>query len=347
MQIQPMVCKVLLKHAPKCGPEGLPMSTLQATLELVDVSSTKIALLRRMELLLASALPRKVLVIINGKGGVGKSSVAAAKACAFAAIGRRVLLIELDEQGNNCEDLGITATEMNDLGAAQVDAILHGMPLTPTGEARPNLFVIPGGELLEQIVEELYVQKRLAGYYSDPEDQNAWMGMYAAAIDAIRDYYDIIILDVAPGSEVLQMQALVAGDNVVIPSKSDTSSRKGLRLVAKRFARALALNPTLRLLGVVLFATNSSATKVQENIRDSLEKDLQGAAPVFKQSIRHVESAAVACRTQGRVPMEGHLLTDIDQSLRKSVAALASDYQALSMEVLQRWATVNSEVNGE
>ncbi|GAB4590202.1 hypothetical protein Ntsu_80340 [Nocardia sp. IFM 10818] len=193
----------------------------------------------------------------------------------------------------------MTGGPLDDNGKSQASAVLDGTPLVPTGEARPNLFVVPGGTELEAVVEELYVQKRYASYQEDESAQTAWMGMYAAAIDAVRDDYDVIILDVAPGSDVLQLQALVAGDMVVIPSKSDPSSRKGLRVVARRFAKALALNPGLRLLGVVLFATNTSATKVLKNIKANLESDLNGAAPVFKQSIRHVEAAAVACRTRG------------------------------------------------
>ncbi|WP_433717254.1 ParA family protein (plasmid) [Nocardia sp. CA-084685] len=329
------------------------MSYIQATFSLVDLSAVKAAFRSRIKAILENTLARKVIVLINGKGGVGKSSVAVALAFALSAIGYRVLLIEMDEQGNNCEDLGITGTSLDDKGEAQANAILDGTPLLPTGEARPNLFVVPGGDVLESIVEELYVQRRYASYQGSDnddetdvtEDQVAWMSMYAAAIDAVRDDYDAIILDVAPGSEVLQLQALVAGDMVVIPSKSDPSSRKGLRLVANRFGRARNINAALRLLGVVLFATNTSATKVHERIRETLEADLRGAAPVFNQSIRHVEAAAVACRVQGKLPQEMKELTDVDPSVRKSVASLAGDYQSLGMEILQAWTALNNEVD--
>ncbi|MFF3606896.1 ParA family protein [Streptomyces sp. NPDC002463] len=114
------------------------------------------------------------------------------------------------------------------------------------------------------------------------DDQAAWTAMYAAVIDAVADDYDVIILDVAPGCEPLQFQVLVAGHRVLIPTKSDLSSRKGLRTVARRFAHAVALNPVLRLLGVIIFATNSSATWVQEDIKSQLSADLRGAAPVLE-----------------------------------------------------------------
>lgn len=311
-------------------------------LDLVDLEHVKAALHRRLALQEDGALERKVMVVVNGKGGVGKSSLAAAIAAALAKVGKQVLLIELDEQGNNGEDLGFTGTPLADDGEAQAAAILDGKPLTPTGQARPNLHVVPGGPGLEDVVEELYCQRRRAAAAQTADDQYAWTGMYAAAIDQVRDAYDVIILDVAPGSEPLQLAALTAGDMVLIPSKSDPSSRKGLRTVARRFAQARRINPWLRLLGVVLFATNTSATKVQANIRALLEEDLRGNAPVFEQSIRHVESAAVACRTAGKVPQEMRT-TKLEPGVAKSVKALAGDYQSLAIEVMQAIVALDSE----
>lgn len=325
------------------------MSLLTIPLSLVDLSEVKAALQHRLTRIDEGLMDRKVIAVVNGKGGVGKSSLSSALAVAWAKMGLSVLLIEMDEQGNNGEDLGTTNTPLNDRGQAQAAAILEGKPLTPTGQARPNLHVIPGGDALEEVVEELYCQRRLAKRAADPADQTAWMGMYAAAIDKIRDDYDAIILDIAPGSDVLQLAALTAADNVLIPSKSDPSSRKGLRTVARRFAVAIEGNPMLRLLGVVLFATNSSATKVQKNIKDSLESDLRGAAPVFEQNIRHVEAAAVEARLRGKVPQELRAAQELPSSLRKSMKDLAGDYQSIAIEIMQAMAELRQrdEEQGE
>ncbi|MGW1552654.1 ParA family protein [Streptomyces sp. NPDC002346] len=311
------------------------MPTDVVSLQAIGLTEVKRALRRRLQLVAEGVHQTKVFVVVNGKGGVGKSSLSAALAAAWAAIGLRVLLIEMDEQGNNGEDLGTTGTVLADDGEAQAAAILDGKPLTPTGEARPGLFVVPGGAVLEDVIEELYCQRRLASRCESLEDQSAWMGMYAAAIDAVRDLYDVIVLDVAPGSEPLQLQALAAGDFVLVPSKSDPSSRKGLRTVARRFGQARALNPMLRLLGVVIFGTNASATNIQTKIKEQLEEDLNGAAPVFDQTIRHVEAAAVACRLAGRVAHEMRSSTAIEPSVRRSMKALAGDYQSLAIEIMQ------------
>jgi hypothetical protein len=107
--------------------------------------------------------------------------------------------------------------------------------------------------------------------------------------------------------------------------------------------RAREHNPSIAFLGVVLFGINSSATKVLGNIREYFEGDLKGVAEVFATAIRHVEAAAVACRTNGLVPQELAERTDRDVAppVMTSVVNLAKDYRSLTIEVLTRISTVN------
>jgi chromosome partitioning protein len=282
---------------------------------------------------------RKVLVIANGKGGVGKSSLAAALAVVLTLVGKRVLLIEMDPQGNNAEDLGFNGTALYDSGATQARAILDGTGLKPTGEARPGLWVVPGGEALEEIIEELYCQRRVSRQSGD----DSWLYMYADAVSQVADDYDVIILDVAPGSLVLQLQAMVAGDMVMVPCRSDASSRKGLRTVARRFRDASPCNPSLRLIGIVLFGVGSQAGRVKAEMRQLLEEDVHGAATVFQTSIRYVERAAVECRKAGRVPDELAREDKIDASLARSLKGLAQDYRSLGLELLTEIAQLNKK----
>ncbi|MEU8310161.1 ParA family protein [Actinomadura sp. NPDC048955] len=321
--------------------------TMEAQLQIVSLDRIRAVLAareeRRSREAAEGAARVKVIALANGKGGVGKSSTAAAFAAAAAAQNVRVCLMELDPQGNNAEDLGFNGTAIADDGRGQATAVLSGTGLQPSGEPRRNLHVVPGGEALEEVTEELYCQRRLAAATGDP----AWLGMYAAAIEQVYDDYDLIILDVAPGSLVLQLQALIAADAVIVPSKSDPSSRKGLKVIARRFMDARPFNEGLTLLGVVLFATGSSATRVKSVIRAHLEKDLDGAAPVFDTDIRHVEAVAVQARLRGLVPQELAKEKELDSGLRKSAVDLAKDYQALTTEILQRIASLVNELNGE
>jgi cellulose biosynthesis protein BcsQ len=254
-------------------------------------------------------------------------------------VGQRVLLIEMDPQGNNAEDLGFIGTDLYDKGEGQARAITEGTGLKPTGEARPGLWVVPGGEALEEIIEELYCQRRA----SRADGDITWLYMYAAAIAQVADDYDVIILDVAPGSLVLQLQAMIAGDMVMVPCRSDASSRKGLRTVARRFRDAAEHNPQLRLIGIVLFGVGSRAHIVKDEMRELLMADVKGTAPVFQATIRYVEKAAVECRKAGVVPHELARQDNIDRSLASSVKGLASDYWALAMELMIEIARLNHQ----
>jgi chromosome partitioning protein len=307
--------------------------------------------------------PGNVIVVSNGKGGVGKSSLSANVAESLAFQGQSVLLIEMDPQANTAEDLGFTAnTSFNDHGKRQADAVLHSQPLEPSGQARPNLYVSPGGWYLEQDVqEELYCQRRLARESGD----TTWTFMYAASIKAIAGRYNWLILDVAPGSAVLQAQAMVAADFVVVPTRSDSSSRKGLVTVAERIGEARPLNPDLRFLGVALFGTGTGSTtaapdvrrrrRIQDRIREDLERDLSGAAPIFDASIRHLEAAAQACRKFGLTARElamsdsapglgRHGRPTPDPAVIKSATGLATDYRELALEILTRIADIKRKV---
>lgn len=310
------------------------MPTVQASLPVTRIDGLKYLIPE-----LVGRMRHKVLVISNGKGGVGKSSLAAALAVLLTLVGKRVLLVEMDPQGNNAEDLGFIGTPLYDGGRAQVDALLEGTALTPTGEARPGLWVLPGGQRLEGLIEELYIQQRKGQLADDP----TWLYMYAAAIAQVAPQFDEIILDVAPGCMPLQLQAMVAGDMVLVPSRSDESSRKGLRTVARRIVEAQPYNPSLRLLGIVLFGVTAGSTRtgISAGIRRLLQQDVEGVAPVLDSVIRYSERSAVECRRAGKIPHELAVSDDIDPALKKALSALAKDYRALLREYMTRAADLH------
>lgn len=329
-----------------------------AELEVEDLSKLRD---RNVLAHVQASRPANIIIVVNGKGGVGKSSLSANTAEALAFKGQKVLLVEMDPQANTAEDLGFTPdTSLNDQGKRQAEAVLHCQPLEPSGEVRPNLYVCPGGRYLEQHVqEELYCQRRLARMTGD----STWNFMYAASLKAVAREYNWLILDVAPGSSVLQAQAMVAADYVVVPTRSDTSSRKGLITVAARIAESRPYNPDLRFLGVALFATGTgSATvtsdtrrrrRIQDRIREDLDRDLAGAAPIFNASIRHHEAAAQACRKFGVTARElaafdpepgvgRHGRPTPDPAVIKAAAGLATDYRDLATEILVRIAEIKN-----
>src|ERR1700712_5236535 len=81
----------------------------------------------------------RTIAVINGKGGVQKTTVAANVGGLLAASGYRVLLVDMDPQGNLAEDLGYTGGEIDDAGQALAASLTFGGPLVPATEVRQNL----------------------------------------------------------------------------------------------------------------------------------------------------------------------------------------------------------------
>src|SRR5690349_22406800 len=87
----------------------------------------------------------RVIAIVNDKGGVGKTSIAANLAGQFAAAGYRCLLIDLNRQANLADDLGYRGSEFDDEGAGLLGSIIARTPLRPVQDVRPQLDAVCGG----------------------------------------------------------------------------------------------------------------------------------------------------------------------------------------------------------
>lgn len=235
----------------------------------------------------------RVVAVINGKGGVFKSSIVASVGGLLAEAGWRVLLVDFDIQGNLAEELGLA--DVTDEGRHQVDVVPDGLPLRPLETGRARLHVVCGGERIEDLDSIMNGRQR-----GGPQ----WVYALASSIGAIADDYDLILIDCPPGFPTLQTMALVAARYALIPTRSDSSSRKGMRAVARRFDAARAYNPDLELIGVVRTGITVSAKRIRDKARREITEDLGGAAPVFETCIRYAENAAVNVRDRGRLPHE-------------------------------------------
>ena len=292
---------------------------------------------------------RRTIAVINGKGGVGKTSITANLAGLFAEAEYRVLAIDLDPQGNLGNDLGYLGAGLSDDGASLQAAATTGVAPTPITDVRARLDVVAGGEHLHDLAAVLQA-RRLGG--------RGGVESLTASIAALAGSYDITIIDCPPGSDVLQAGALEAAHWVLVPTKTDDASRAGLREVARRFTSARVANPDLTLLGVVLFGVTTAARRVLRQAREALADDLGAGSGVLSATIRHVEAAAVDARGRGQLVHE--LERDVlagpswwerrrdpsigSEPLAGSAGSLAADYERLAAEILNRLAESESPV---
>lgn len=307
---------------------------------------------------LASVVPSpySVLAFANGKGGVGKTSVTANLAGLFGLAGYRVLVVELDPQGNCARDYGLPVDEYESLkdvidanGEQHAAALLLKSASAPPPlytEVRPNVDLIAGGGGLERIYK----------YYA-ANSKDSLADAIRWEIMSLGRPYDLILID-APPIDITALEAVlrVAGI-VIIPVKADDASIDGLPTIADSFGPAKLENPWLALGGVVRFGIGSSATRVAARASETVEQILGSTAPVFESIIRHSDSAMQDSRRHGLLAHELESAST-DAKARKLAAlrsggvvatgagtskGLAEDYENLAAEVLARMNELISE----
>lgn len=238
----------------------------------------------------------RVCALVNGKGGVLKTTLTANLGGLLAVSGWHVLLVDFDPQGNLGLDLGYRHQSDDDDGLSMAQSLMFGAPLKPLKNVRPNLDVVPGGSHLDQAAAGLV---SLAG----KDGQKAKLAL-AAALSPIAGEYDIIFIDCPPGNEPLQLAALGAAAQIIVPTKTDRGGREGLLQVAKRLESVVDVNPGIDLLGVVIAATSSSARAVQRTVREAIVEAFGTEEVLFENMVRHAEAPAQAVRERGMLVHE-------------------------------------------
>ena len=284
------------------------------------------------------------LLVMNGKGGVGKTSVVANVGGLAAANGWRVLVVDTDPQGNLARDLGVI--DASDDGANLRDAVLGRAALAPTRGVRPGLDLAAGGMHLESLPGEVQALMARGQYLSA-------LGMMESALRPCSHRYDLILIDSPPGERAIQMIAARAAHHLVIPTAPDDCSIDGLASVWERVGhlRTEGGNPDLNVLGVVVTLALAGAAAVRRDVRASLRELLGEDVPVLDTMIRFAQTAALDCRRMGRLAHE-YESAAVEASpwwqqrrtgtrgVRYSTAAsgLAGDYQQLTDELLGAYA---------
>lgn len=294
------------------------------------------------------SIPRTVTVA-QGKGGVGKTSLTSNVAGLAAAAGHRVLLLDLDQQGNVARDLGYEPDTGDDL----LTALISKAPLPVVKGVRDNLDVVPGGPAVGDVAAIFASRAGRGG-----DDLGA---VLLAKLAPVAGDYDLILMDTPPGDRIIVDAALTVSRSVVIPTRTDEASIDGVQRIAERFIAVRERNPELRLAGVALFAISSRTTRLERDVRGILDELLEGVAPVFSTRVRHLDSAAADARRRGLLVHELEAAGVADRSARLSAlksgerpaeglysrdaGGLAGDYQALAVELLSRVAEIEQEVS--
>lgn len=205
----------------------------------------------------------KIIAIANQKGGVGKTTTAINLGAALSDLGRRVLLIDLDPQGNASTGLGIEADERD---FTTYDLLLEEVALRRVirQTTHDRLFIVPATVDLSSADMELVSNEKRSFLLFDALRQ--------PAMDAFG--FDFILIDCPPSLNLLTVNAMVAAHSVLVPLQSEFFALEGLSqlMLTLREVRETA-NPDLRIEGVVLTmfdGRNNLSSQVEDDARENL-----------------------------------------------------------------------------
>jgi chromosome partitioning protein len=250
----------------------------------------------------------RVIAIANQKGGVGKTTTAINLSACLAEAGKRVLVIDIDPQGNTTSGLGVMK---DDIEKTVYEVMLQeiGLPDAVIKNIFDNLDIVPSNV-------------NLAGAEIDLIDFENREYILKNEINKVKEQYDFIILDCPPSLSMLTVNAMTASDSVIVPIQCEYYALEGLtQLIHTINLVKKQLNPALELEGVVFTMYDSRTNlslQVVENVKDNLNQTIYKT--IIPRNIRLAEA-----------PSHGLPINIYD-----SKSAGAESYRMLAQEVIDR-----------
>lgn len=250
----------------------------------------------------------RTIVVANQKGGVGKTTTAINLSASLAELGKKVLVIDIDPQGNTTSGLGVDKEEAENtvyellLGELEISDCIQK-------EVFENLDIIPSNINLAAAEIELI----------DVEDKQF---ILKKAVDEVRKNYDFIIIDCPPSLSMLTINAMCAGDTVLVPIQCEYYALEGLSQLMQTIELVKErLNTELEIEGVVFTmydARTNLSLQVVENVKNNLNQNIYKT--IIPRNIRLAEA-----------PSHGLPITKYD-----SKSTGAESYRLLAEEVINR-----------
>ena len=198
----------------------------------------------------------RIITVANQKGGVGKTTTAINLATALAAIGERVLIIDLDPQGNASTGLGIDRRDRK-LSSYDLLSGTHGILDTVLETAVPNLYIVPSTmDLLGVEMEIAQQPDRVFRLKRALEKDEAFAFSY-------------ILVDCPPSFNLLTMNAMAAAHSVLVPLQCEFFALEGLSQLLETVDQVRrTVNPALDIQGIVLTMFDSRNNLAQQVVND-------------------------------------------------------------------------------
>ena len=256
----------------------------------------------------------KIISLVNQKGGVGKTTTSINLSASLAVLGKKVLLIDLDPQGNTTTGVGINKGEIE---RSIYNVLIGECKITEaTLKTRyKDFYIVPSSINMAGLGTELVEKSRSEQGYNYSEQ------LKNSLID-IKDTFDFIIIDCPPSLDFIITNALVASNSVIIPVQCEFFALEGITQLLRTIMLAQkSLNPTLDIEGVLLTmydARTNLGLEVVEDIRKFFKEKVYNT--IIPRLVRLTEA-----------PSHGEPIIAYDPKSRGSEA-----YLNLAKEVIER-----------
>jgi chromosome partitioning protein len=198
----------------------------------------------------------KILVFANQKGGVGKTTTAATLGAYLAQLGKKVLLVDFDPQGNLTSSVGADKSKP---GIYEVITGTRSLEEAVQGTQEPGLFVLGSNINLSGASVELIGQEEREFFLKK-------------ALEPVKSSYDYIFIDSPPSLDLITINGLVAADGVFIPLQCEYFAMEGLSQLVKTIqAVQKSLNRDLEIAGIILTMYDSRTNLAQDVAREAVK----------------------------------------------------------------------------
>ena len=228
----------------------------------------------------AGAPTATVIAVANQKGGVAKTTSVVSLGAAFAELGKRVLLVDLDAQACLTFSLGVDPDEVE----ASVNEVLLGR----AAAADVRVACEDGVDLIPSVIE-------LAGAEAQLLPRPGREYVLRSALEPLLEEYDVILLDCSPSLGVLTLNALTASHGLIIPMPCEMLSHRGVGQLLDTVADVQRiLNRELAVLGILPTMYDGRSNHAQAVLADVGERyELPVLAPPIPKTVRFAEAPAV------------------------------------------------------